>query len=59
MQEAENRYVQRSVHIAINQLKYRLRSSTMENIACGHGLEANIELGFALCYIASIDHALV
>ena len=41
-----------SVYIAINRLKYRLHSCTTGNIACGCGLEANIALGFASCYIS-------
>ena len=41
-----------SVYIAINQLKYRLRSCTTGNIAHGHGLKANIALGFDSRYIS-------
>ena len=35
----------------IDQLKYRLHSCTIGNIALARGPEANISLGFALCYI--------
>ena len=41
-----------SVYVAVNQLKYRLRSCTTGNIAHRRGLEANIALGFASCYIS-------
>jgi len=40
------------VYVAINQLKYRLRSCTTGNIARWRGLEANIALSFASRYIS-------
>ena len=36
----------------INWLKYGLHSLTMESIAHGRGLKANIALGFASCYVS-------
>jgi len=42
-------YFPGKIYVAINQLKYHLRSCTMGIIIRGHGLEANIALNFTLC----------
>ena len=42
----------RWLYTMTNQLKYRLHLCTTGNIALGHGLEADIALGFTSCYIS-------